>query len=264
LVATLTPPNNRELHAAAAAMRAWAAIWLDNWATADAECQNALDLLSPTDPFGNIHAEIFLQQPVCAALSGKLEQADIYITRLLTALEPEGSLLRTGRLMSFLHTIARLRWLQGRYADLHTIYTRMAATLPSSVWPTDTVLCREIGALVHLVEGRSETAIADLTIAAEDQTRLIVSPILGDPRLYLAHAYLQANDPERAAAIARPVLAAIRRERAPGRLRWQGPMVVVPILRLFVENGGSHAEFANETLARLEPSIQESEVRSQK
>jgi len=255
LIVKLAPPNNRELYAAAAAMRAWAAIWLDNWEIAEAETQSALDLLSPTDPFSIIHAEIFLQQPVCAALSGQTAQADTYIARLLAALEPQGGMLRTERLLSFLHMIARIRWLQGRYEDLRAIYARMTAALPSSVWPSDAVLCREIGALLHLVDGRGQAAIADLTIAAEDQTRLMVAPILGDPRLHLAYAYLQANMPEQAAAIARPVLTAIRREGMPGRLRWQGSAIVIPILRLFVEDGGSHAEFAATTLARLEPEM---------
>jgi LuxR family maltose regulon positive regulatory protein len=251
LITALVPQQQRELHAATAVMRAWAAIWLDDWATADAERQIAINSLLPSDTFSNIHAEIHMQQPVCAAILGHLRQADDAIVRLLADLEPQGGLLRTGRLISFLHMIARVRWLQGRDADLHAIYGRMRDALLSSVWLSDAPLCREIGALVHLVEGRHEAAITDLGIVAEDQTRLMVAPILGDPRLYLAHAYLQAGHPDRAADVARPALTAIRRENAPGRLRWQGPMIVIPILHLFVEDA-SLAAFATAALARLE------------
>ena len=78
----------------------------------------------------------------------------------------------------------------------------MLAALPSSAWLTDSPLCREIGALVALAEGQPAAAIAELRVVVEDQARVAVAPILGDPLLHLAYAYLQAGHSEQARAVA--------------------------------------------------------------
>ncbi|NTU84413.1 MAG: hypothetical protein HGA45_34460, partial [Chloroflexales bacterium] len=252
LVATLAAPGDLVLHATTAAMRAWAAIWLDRWDEAGAEGRRAEELIAPVEAFTSIHAELYLQRPVRAALRGETALADEGFARLLTALDQQEALRRDWQVM-FLHPLARVRWLQGRHDELRALYRRMAAALSGSIRPSDASLCREIGALVHLADGRAEEALGELRAIAADQARLAVAPIFGDPRLHLAYAYLRAARPDEALAAAGPALAAIRREGAPGRLRWQGPAVVTPILRLCAA-GGPHADFAAAALAALEPS----------
>ncbi|HEU5011274.1 MAG TPA: helix-turn-helix domain-containing protein [Roseiflexaceae bacterium] len=252
LVETHAAPDDRLLHVAAAVMRAWAAIWSDRWVEADAENQRALELLAPIEAFTAMHAEIFIQQPVCAALQGNTALADEHFTRMLAALEQQDGLRRAWRISS-LHALARVRWLQGKGDELRAIRRRMAAALNARVWPTDVALCREIGALVHLADGHVEPAIAELRVVADDQARVAIAPVLGDPRLHLAHAYLLAGHSDMARSAAGPALAAMRRDAAPGRLRWQGAALVIPILRLYAA-GGPHAEFAATALAHLDDS----------
>ncbi len=162
IVAALPTPGDPVIKATAGAMQAWAAIWGDHWAAAVAECQGALALCAPSGAFTNIYAEVYLQQPALAALSGDQELADRQIDRLLAALEPGGVLHGAGRLIALLHVVARLRWLQGRPDELRAAHLRMCSALPSSVWLTDQVLCDEVGALLRLAEGDAESAAAEL------------------------------------------------------------------------------------------------------
>lgn len=238
------------LRAAAAIMRAWSAIWSDQWNEAQAVCQRALELLGSANAVTAIHIELFIQQSMRAALEGEPVLADNSFAQLLAALEQGDGLGRAWR-MSALHTLARRHWLQGHNDALRVTYQHMTVALHERIWPTDVILCREIGALVHLVNGHIEAAITDLRAVVDDQARLAIASLFGDPRLHLAHTYLQGQRPDQARIAAGSALAAIRREGAPGRLRWQGAAVVIPILRVCAA-GGPHADFAEEMLGRLD------------
>lgn len=244
LAAGRTGANERGLRAAAAAMRAWVALWLDRWDDAAAEARSAAELGADLVSFEATGAELELMLAVRAALAGEPELADAAFARLA------GRDSGAGRL-TLLHQKGRVRWLQGRHDELRAAYQQMVAALPAGERRGDAALCQEIGGLLRLADGDAGGAIVALRPLADDQARLALAPTLGDPRLHLAYAYLQAGQPEEAHAAAGRALAAIRREGMPGRLRWQGPAVAAPVLRLCAE-GGPHAEFAAEMLVRLE------------
>lgn len=248
LAAALPTSDDPALPAAVAAMRAWSAIWRARWEEAYSESQAALERCAPTGIFVGVYAEVYLQQPVCALVAGDPAQADASIDRLLAALEPQGVLALSGRLVALLHVAARLRWLQGRLDDVRAIQERMRGAL-GSFWPTEGMLCREVGALIDLAAGRHMAAIEELRAVCQDPSRLIIASTLGDPRLHLAYALIEDGRPDEALAAAAPALAFIRAEGAPGRLRWHGMRVALPVMRLFAA-GGPHADFATEWLSR--------------
>lgn len=235
----------------AALARAWAAIWRDDWDLAAAERGRALAALDVGGPLSAAHAELLLQGCLCAAAGGDEAAAEARCAELLAAVERPGGLGQAWRI-TVLHGLARACWLRGRHDELRAAHRRMLAALPEASWPTDGALCQEIGALARLAEGQAEAALAALRPVAEDQARQALSPVLGDPRWHLAHAYLRAGQAERARSTLGPALAALRREEAPGRLRWQGPRLAAELLRLRA-GGGPSADFVAAALGRLEP-----------
>jgi LuxR family maltose regulon positive regulatory protein len=249
LAAGRTRPEERSLLAAVRAMQAWGAIWQDRWEAAIAEAQGGLDLCADSDVYSTTHSELLLVQAVSLALSGAHGQSDASFEALEDTLLHQAAQLPAGR-MAIHHQVARVRWLQGRGEELRAIHRLMVERTGTAATRLDSALVREVGALVQLAADNPGGAARELRSVAEDQTRVALAPTLGDPRLHLAYAQLLAGNGAEALATAGPAIAVIRREGAPGRLRWQGLAVIRPVLELCAA-GGPHAEYAAAALARL-------------
>ncbi len=104
--------------------------------------------------------------------------------------------------------------------------------------------------LLLLSEQRYTEAAKLLRVAVEIQEAIRVPLLYGDMRLLLAYCYLQANQTAEALDVLRPALDEHVAEGTPGRIRFEGSRVAVPLLRLAVAHD-VHRAFANDLLASM-------------
>ncbi|MEZ4862743.1 MAG: LuxR C-terminal-related transcriptional regulator [Caldilineaceae bacterium] len=249
LITTHSGAQETLVQAAAAVLGAWAAIWRDQWTEASAAGDHALQLAESGGGLVLVKASVYIQQPICAAMGGEWERAEREINRLLTELA-QPNLWSRSRLLAYLFPVARVRWEQEQWAALQSLYHQMGEHQPPNESATNVLLRQETQALLFLSENKTCEAISLLAQVVAGQEQLPMYKIFGDARLTLAYAQWRAGQAEAALITLAPVLEEHEREGTPGRLRWQGPRMVAPLLQLAVDRG-IYTRLAGQLLATL-------------
>jgi LuxR family maltose regulon positive regulatory protein len=192
--------------------------------------------------------------PICLAARGDLPAAEAAAADLLGWIDRIPSNIVIQQIpYHFWH--ARVRWHQGRHADVRAIYQRISEQVQAYTPPPLLLAIPPLlRGLVALAERRYDDAEQALREAAAIQERLPFSVIFSDANILLAYTALKRGRPAEALAIFAPLLAEHALANTPGHLMWEGPLAAA-LLRLAVERG-LHASFAERTLRLLEPLAQ--------
>ncbi len=190
--------------------------------------------------------------PICHAVRGDMAAADDALEQLFVWIDriPQAVVIQR---IPYLYWRARVRWLQGRHAEVrehaaqiaHLRQTYGTPALVASVPPL-------LDGLIALAERRYRDAEGALRTAAAIQERQPFAVIFNHAHLLLAYAVLKRGRPDEALALLRPLLAHYEEADTPGRLLWEGPFTAA-LLRLAIERG-QHPAFARRVLQLLEPS----------
>lgn len=189
--------------------------------------------------------------PLCLALRGDLAAAEVALVDLLAWIDrvPANIVIQQ---IPYQYWHARVRWLQGRHADVRAIYQRIGEQVQAyAIPPLLTAVQPLLRGLVALGERRYDDAEQALREAAAIQERLPFSVIYSDANLLLAYTALKRGRADAALAIFAPLLDEDARANTPGHLMWEGQPAAA-LLRLAIERG-LHANFAERTLRLLEP-----------
>jgi len=179
---------------------------------------------------------------------GEYTAAERVLERLMAYTERVGLLSKQLRING-LSILGRLRWLEGRVADLRRIYAEVSASVSAHEVHWSLPILAVVQARLEMAEGRYAAARETLQRAVVLERRAPYATLFGSAQVLLAHLYLALGHPDRALAELAPLLAECEREGTPGRILLEGA-AAVPVLRLAVERG-VHASFAAHLLDLL-------------
>lgn len=179
---------------------------------------------------------------------GEYTAAERVLERLMAYTERVGLLSKQLRING-LSILGRLRWLEGRVADLRRIYAEVSASVSAHEVHWSLPILAVVQARLEMAEGRYAAARETLQQAVVLERRAPYATLFGSAQVLLAHLYLALGHPDRALAELAPLLAECEREGTPGRILLEGA-AAVPVLRLAVERG-VHAPFAAHLLDLL-------------
>ena len=189
--------------------------------------------------------------PICLACRGDFAGADAALEQLFVWIDriPQAVIIQR---IPYLFWRARVRWLQGRHAEVRALYEQIVALeLAHGTPPLVAAVQPLLQGLIAISERRYDDAERALRAAAEIQNRLPFSVIFCNAHLLLAFVALKCGRASQALSIFAPLLAEHELANTPGRLMYEG-VPAVALLRLAVEHG-LHAAFAARVLQLLEP-----------
>ena len=154
-----------------------------------------------------------------------------------------------------LYHAGRVRWLQGRLKEAHTIYHQMSALEDYSPYPPAHTYCTWMYVLVEMAAGRYGRAERALRQPDILEQRDLISTMTGNSRLMLARLYYVQNRQSEALVELASVLAYHKQLGIPVTILLEGQSVV-PLLQLAVEQGiyASYAAYLLELLGADEKS----------
>ena len=250
LVSRLAPDSDF-LQAAADTQLAWIYIWRNDWERGMALAERVLQVSDQIGGlFGSaVEARIIL--PMCAALQGQTERADAAFAALFASIaQPEAETWAKTWAAGFDYSFGRIRWLQGRLAEARVVYERMCAARHDQEWPHTPAVRAALHGMLLLSEQRYSEAEDAFRGAVELQAAMRVPLLYNDMRLLLAYCYLQANNRPDALRILTEAMDEHVAEGTPGRIRFEGSRIAVPLLQLAVAHG-LHPAFATDLLASM-------------
>lgn len=232
----------------------------------DKAFQACLDLYALSDQPGMVfwlHNRVGAILPLCYAYRGADAKADYYNDFLFQGLEevkdtPHYAVFY----ISFLFWAGRMRWHQGRFAELRRIAEQIYARKSDHEWPFAPYFRDFIEGMVAVSDGDYMEAVPLLLSAHKLQQTMDLTWIFGNTGLWLAYVYLKQRRPDEAIKYLEPVLARCERYRSGGFIMWEGPKLTGPLLRLAVARN-VHASFARELLVAQNEPIEEVENRSE-
>jgi LuxR family maltose regulon positive regulatory protein len=189
--------------------------------------------------------------PLCAAIRGDAVAAEAALEQLFAWIEliPSGVTIQH---LPYLFWRARLRWLQGRHADVRADYEQIV-TLEAryGTHPFVAAIQPLLRGLLALSAGQYDEAQREVEHAAVLQEHAPAAVIFSDARLLLAYVALRRGHTEHALAQVAPLLAAHDHADTPGHIMWEGTPAI-ELVQLAVERG-VHAPFARRVLQLLGP-----------
>ena len=232
-------------------LSAWMYLWRNQWAAAQAAGRRSLALADEMGGSFGATTSMGLLLPTCAALEGDTAAADAGFALLFDALEQHAaaSLVQSWQSL-YLYQWGRVLWLQGRRDEAQEVYARMCAAENPLEWPFAPAMRSCMRGLLLLADRGHADAEQAFLDALAVQDRLRFTTVSSDARLLLAYTCLLAGRPDQALAHLTPVLLEHEQQQTSGAIRWEGPLVVVPLLRLALKHD-VHAAFAAELLASM-------------
>ncbi|MBE7470362.1 MAG: hypothetical protein DPW09_32750 [Anaerolineae bacterium] len=252
------------LRAATQGLLALIHLWRGRWEQAIASAGQSIAL---SEQFGGglwMNATLGALQPICYALQGDEVDPDRYFADLFAKLaQPAASRIAAAFKPGFLFWQGRICWLQAwsdpgrrsRLAEAQAIYRQLEALANPYEWPFAPALRAMLGGLLALAEGQVQQAEQLLGQAAAIQDKLRFTILFSNAHLLLAYFYLHQGRQAEALVSLTRVLAEYEQQDTPGLMMWEGSPVVVPLLRLAVEQQ-CHPSFAVRVLNLLgEPTV---------
>lgn len=235
--------------AASLSQRAWIYFWRGEWEKTQETAAAARAISSQSGRVVGIDSNTEPLIFACLGLSGQVEVADRAFQQFFEWLEqPALTQLRHQWLPLFQYFAGRVYWLQNRQEQVIATYHQLIQA--ANPWPGLTHLANRLQALILIDNSQYEEAAALLRQAWIDQAQYPVLRIAGDVRVLLAYLYLIWDQPENALAEFLPVLEMNFHDLTPGRIRWEGEKVAVPLLRLAVREN-RYADFARQILSMM-------------
>ena len=244
--------DNRFLQASHEALFAWACVWRNQWDAARRAGEHVLKECAEMPNALGIVAEVGLVLPTCAALQGRNDEAEAGFQLMFHALaQPRAAQWARTWKVAFLYCHGRALWLQGQLIQAEDVYAEMCAITHPREWPFAPSLRAMLHALLLLSRRRYDQAEQRLREAVIIQDRLRFPVLWDDARLLLAYTCLLSGREDDALTILAPALEEHAVEGTPGRIRWLGAAVSVPLLRLAIQHE-VHAAFARDVLAAID------------
>lgn len=232
-------------------VRAFASLWRGNWSQTVAEFEQALALNAQLGGDRLVGEIAGFMLPLCLALQGD-DTADARFDEAWRCVEslPVPVPLYGPNRARYLFLLGRVRWVQGRLAELRELAARLRQESAGSDLPFLTVIRGTMRGILLAADGDLSGAEQAWQAAATLQDQHPYTRTFTDARLLAAYARWRLGRPDDALAALAPALNDSARFGAPGAFMWEGRPVVAPLLRLAVERG-LQAAFAARTLDLL-------------
>ncbi len=237
------------LNAASLTQQGWLYLWSGDWNNSLARLKSATAINEQSGTLVWLDISIKMLQCIHLGLSGREDQGQTAFHEFFEHLQlPEMSRFSREWLPLFQFIAARIYWTTGRKEEAVQLYRAMSAV--SGGWSGLEHLTRWLHALLLIDEADNRGAEAILQEAVAIQQANPALRLAGDARAWLAYWHVKQENGQ--AAVEHVSSFLDDNYDLIGRIRYEGAMVAVPLLRLAVRQG-VHVDLARRTLALLVP-----------